>query len=164
MLGLPNLTEEAHLAVGRYVSDLDTGDVLGPVEYVLSPFVIREYAHANEMHHPFFQGLREGLVMPPTLIHLDKLRLYNHACPAGTGPDARIHYEYDCTMHEPVRVGARLSVGGRVTQRFTKRGRDMMIIEMELHDISNGHLLVSYRDTVLLAYAQKDVAKEAAAS
>src|SRR6218665_3777536 len=91
LLGLPETEEETQLAVGRYVSDLDTGDVLGPVEYVLSPFVGREYAHSNEMHHPFFQGLGDEWVMPPTLIHLDKLRLYNHACPAGTGPDARIH-------------------------------------------------------------------------
>lgn len=152
------------LALGRYVSDLDTGDVLGPVEYVLSPFVVREYAHSNEMHHPFFQGLREELLMPPTLIHLDKLRLYKHACPAGTGPDARIHYEYDCTVHEPVKVGARLSVGGRVTERFMKRGRELMIIDMELRSVPDGKLLVSYRDTVLLAYTRKDAATEGSRS
>jgi hypothetical protein len=146
------------LATGRYVSDLDKGDVLGPVEYVLSPFVVREYSHSNELHHPFFQGLRDDLVMPPTLIHLDKLRLYNHACPAGTGPDARIHYEYDCTVHEPVKVGAHVAVSGVVADRFTRRGRDTVIIDMELRAVADGRLLVSYRDTVLLAYAKKDAA------
>ena len=30
-------------------------------------------------------GARQA-VAPPTLVHLDKLRLYRHACPAGTGP------------------------------------------------------------------------------
>ena len=143
------------MAVGRYTSDLDLGDVLGPVEYTLSPFVVREYAHSNELHHPFFQGRKDELMMPPTLIHLDKLRLYKHACPMGTGPDARIHYEYDCTVHEAVRVGERVAVSGKVTERFVKRGRTHVVIAMELRAVSDGRLLVSYRDTVLLAFKPK---------
>lgn len=143
------------MAVGRYTSDLDLGDVLGPVEYTLSPFVVREYAHSNELHHAFFQGRKDELMMPPTLIHLDKLRLYKHACPMGTGPDARIHYEYDCTVHEAVRVGERVAVSGMVTERFVKRGRTHVVIAMELRAVSDGRLLVSYRDTVLLAFKPK---------
>ena len=143
------------MAVGQHTSDLDVGDVLGPVDYTLSSFVVREYAHANELHQPFFQGLRDDLVMPPTLIHLDKLRLYNAACPMGTGPSARIHYEYDCTVHEAVRAGQRVSVGGRVAERFEKRGRTHVVIEMELRDKGDGRLLVSYRDTVLVAFKPK---------
>ena len=87
------------MAVGRCVSDLEQGDVLGPVEYTMSRFMIREYCHANELHHEYFQG-SDGQVAPPTLIHLDKLRLYRHSCPQGTGPHARIHYEFDADFHE----------------------------------------------------------------
>ena len=79
------------MAIGRFVTDLDQGDVLGPVDYVMSRFVVREYCHSVEMHQPCFQGV-EGQIAPPTLVHLDKLRLYKHACPAGTGPTARVHY------------------------------------------------------------------------
>lgn len=146
---------EGEVALGRYTSDLEPGDVLGPLRYTLSPFVVREYSHANELHQPWFQGRREELVMAPTLIHLDKLRLYRHACPAGAGPSARIHYEYDCTVHEPVPVGAELEVVGRVTERFTKRGRDHVVTDIELRAVSDGRLLVSYRDTVLLAFKPK---------
>ena len=77
------------MATGRYVSDLDSGDLLGPVEYTLSAFAVREYCHAVELHQDYFQGV-ENQIAPPTLVHLEKLRLYRHACPAGTGPSARV--------------------------------------------------------------------------
>jgi hypothetical protein len=146
--------------VGRYTSDLDVGDVLGPVEYTMSPFMVREYCHANELHHEFFQGSRDQIA-PPTLVHLDKLRLYRHACPEGTGPDARIHFEYDGTFHAPVKAGERLSVGGRVTKRYAKRGRVYVEIEMELRAAADGRLLVEYHDTVILAYRGQDGAASA---
>ncbi|WP_169196747.1 hypothetical protein [Devosia sp. MC1541] len=145
------------MATGRYVTDLDVGDVLGPVEYTLSSFVIREYSHIVEMHHECFQGA-DGLIMPPTLIHLDKLRLYNAACPEGTGPTARIHYEYDADVFAPARVGDKLSVIGRIKDRYLKKGREYVLLEMELTNVETGELLVRYRDQVILAYAQKSEA------
>lgn len=141
------------MAIGRYVSDLDRGDVLGPVEYALSPFVVREYCHAVELHQDYFQGTFDQIA-PPTMIHLEKLRLYRFACPAGTGPDARVHIEFDATFHEPVRVGERLRVQGRVSERYVKRGRDYMHLDIELRAVFDNRLLMSYRDTVILAYRQ----------
>lgn len=143
------------MATGQYTSDLDVGDVLGPVNYTLSSFVVREYAHSNELHQPYFQGKAADLAMPPTLIHLDKLRLYRHACPKGAGPNARIHYEYDCTVHEPVRAGQAVSVSGKVAERFARRGRTHVVIDMELRDAGDGRLLIAYRDTVLLSFTPK---------
>ncbi len=146
------------MATGGVVSDLDKGDVLGPVEYTLSPFVVREYSHAVEMHHPCFQGREGDLVMPPTLIHLDKLRLYKHACPGGTGPSARIHFEYDVEVFEPVRVGDRLSVRGDITDRYQKNGRDYVVLQMELTNVATGRLVVRYVDRVILAYRSAEKA------
>ena len=139
------------MSIGGYVSDLDVGDVLGPVEYAISPFMAREYCHANELHHEAFQGARQQIA-PPTRVHLDKLRLYRHACPKGTGPHARLHIEFDATYHGPVATGERLTVGGRVTQRYVKREREYVEIEMQLRAAADGRLLVAYRDTVILAY------------
>jgi hypothetical protein len=145
------------------VSDLDRGDVLGPVEYTMSPFVVREYCHANELHHEFFQGA-DDQVAPPTLVHLDKLRLYRHACPLGTGPDARIHYEFDATIHDEVPVAERLTVVGKVTDRYAKRGRDYVVMEIELRAKSDNRLLVHYRDTAIMAYRATGAAASAGAA
>jgi hypothetical protein len=141
------------MAIGGMVTDLDVGDVLGPVEYTLSPFVVREYCHAVELHHDMFQGI-EDQVMPPTLIHLDKLRLYRHACPGGTGPTARIHYEFDAEVFNEVRVGDRLSVSGVITERYQKKGRDYLVLQMELKRADSGELLIRYVDRVILAYRE----------
>ncbi len=142
------------MAIGGVVTDLDKGDVLGPVEYTLSAFVVREYCHAVELHHPCFQGREGDLVMPPTLIHLDKLRLYTHACPGGTGPTARIHFEYDVEVFQAVRVGDRLSVRGEITERYEKNGREYLVLVMELSSVETGQLLMRYQDKVILAYRE----------
>jgi len=142
------------VSTGRYVSDLDRGDILGPVEYSLSPFVVREYCHAVELHQDYFQGSVDQIV-PPTMIHLEKLRLYRHACPEGTGPTARVHIEYDATFHEAVRAGERLRVQGQVSERYAKRGREYVHLDIELRAVSDNRLLMTYRDTVTLAYRQQ---------
>ena len=105
------------MAVGQYTSDLEPGDVLGPVEYTLSPFVVREYCHAVELHQDCFQQANGG-IMPPTLIHLDKLRLYRHACPKNQ--PTRVHIEYDATFTKPCR-SAPLRVSGKVSERIEAR-------------------------------------------
>jgi len=145
------------MAIGHYVTDLAPGDVLGPVEFVLSPFVVREYCHAVELHQEYFQGSHDQIV-PPTLVHLQKLRLYQHACPAGTGPTARVHVEYDATYHEAIRAGEKLRAVGKITDRYSKRERDYVHLEIELRAAADGRLLIAYRDTVILAYSKKDAA------
>ena len=142
------------MATGRYTSDLTEGDELGPVEYTMSRFVGREYAHANELHQPCFQGV-EGQIVPPTLVHLDKLRLYKVACPGGAGPSARIHYEFDATMHEPVPAGTRIVTRGKVVSRYEKKGRDYVVTDIEMRAADDGRLLIAYRDTVILSFTSK---------
>jgi len=139
------------MALGRYTCDLEPGDVLGPVDYVMSKFVVREYCHAVEMHQPCFQE-RDIPFAPPTLVHLNKLRLYRHACPGGAGPSARIHIEYDATIHAGVPIGVPLRVKGTVAERLIKRGREYTMINIELRTAGDERLLIDYRDTVIVAY------------
>ena len=139
------------MATGRYVTDLDKGDVLGPIDYTMSKFVVREYCHANELHQGCFQN--DVKFAPPTLVHLDKLRLYKVACPAGTGPTARVHYEYDATIHAPIPVDVPLRVKGTVTERYEKKGRQYVVMQIDL-GTRDGTPLVTYRDTVIQAYKQ----------
>lgn len=141
------------MAVGRYVSDLSEGDVLGPVEYVVSPFTVREYCHAVEIDEEAFLGI-DNQVAPPTLVHLDKLKLYEAACPAGTGPTARLHIEFDADYHRAIPVGERVEVTGTVSERFEKRGRTYVVTLIDMRSKETGDLLVRYRDTVILAYRQ----------
>lgn len=139
------------MATGRYISDLEAGDDLGRVFYTVSAFTVREYCHAVEMSAEMFLGA-DNPVAPPTLVHLDKLKLYEVACPGGTGPSARLHVEFDATYHAPVNVGTEIEVTGRVTERFVKRGRTYVITEITMRRAQTGEVLVSYRDTIILGY------------
>jgi hypothetical protein len=141
------------VAVGRYVSDLEVGDRLGPVEYVMTPFIVHEYAHGVELGHEYFHGASPaGHFAPPTLVHTDKLRLFAATCPGGDGPHARLHYEYDATWYEPIPVSARIRTQGEVIDRYEKRGRTFIVLTIELRDADDNKLYVSYRDTALLAF------------
>ena len=145
------------MATGRYVSDLEAGDVLEPVEYVMSPFIAREYAHSVEEQSPLLAGDAPSgeQLAAPTLVHIDKIRLLKHNCPGGRGPDARIHYEYHATHHDVVPVGERLIAAGSVAERYEKRGRQYLRIEIELRRAKDGHLLTSYTDTAVLSFTPK---------
>ena len=139
------------MTTGKYTSDLIEGDLLGPVEYTMSHFIAREYGHANELHQLCFQGLYAPIA-PPTLVHIDKLRLYKLACPGGSGPSARIHYEFDATIHAPVPVGTRIRTRGKVVERTFRKGREYVVTDIEMRAAADERLLISYRDTVILAF------------
>ncbi len=147
----PREPSRSPLATGRYTSDLTVGDQLGPVEYTMSRFIVREYGHANELHQPCFQGLTDAIA-PPTLVHIDKLRLYKLACPGGAGPSARIHYEFDAEIHAPVAVGTRVRSAGKVVSRYVKKGREYVVTDIEMRAVDNNRLLITYHDTVILSY------------
>jgi len=137
--------------LGRYVTDLQVGDELGPVEHVLTPFLIREYSHAVEETSERFQGA-EGSFAPPTILHPGKLRLLDHACPEGGGPTARLHLIYDATYHQMIPAASTLELGGGVVERFEHRGRERLVLEFEVRDKVTGTVYTTYRDTSLLGY------------
>ena len=147
------------MATGRYTADLQEGDRFAPIEVVISPFQVREYCHANEMHQACFQN-EANPVVPPTMVHLEKLRFYTLHCPEGCGPNARVHYTFDVRWHAAVRAGQPLVVAGLVSRRYMKRGREYMDVDITIHAKEGDRLLVEYRDTVCLSY--RDATQEAA--
>jgi hypothetical protein len=137
--------------LGRWMSDLEVGDVLGPIDHRVSPFLIREYAHAVEVSTERHQGT-DGLLAPPTIVHTDKKRLMEYACPQGAGPQARLHLVYDAKYHEMLPAGTDVSISGEVTERFERKGREHVVITFEVRDKSTGLLYTAYKDTSLLNY------------
>lgn len=146
--------------LGGYISDLEAGDVFEPVEYELTAFMIREYAHACEEDWEGFQSdhVSGGRQMrPPTMVHVDKMRLLEKNClkeqrlSGMRGPDARIHYEYHARHHSAAYVGERLIVTGKITDRYVKRGREYIDYFIQVHT-SDGRPIVTYTDKTLLRY------------
>ncbi len=146
--------------LGGYISDLEAGDVFEPVEYVLTAFMASEYAHGVEEGWEGFQSSRAPggrQIRTPTMIHVDKMRILEKNClkerrvGGAKGPHARIHYEYFARHHSPAYVGERLVVGGRITDKYTKRGREYIDYYLEVRT-SDGRLVTTYEDKTLLRY------------
>jgi hypothetical protein len=146
--------------LGGYISDLEAGDVFEPVEYVLTPYMCSEYAHGVEEGCEWFHGAQSPAgrqIRPPTMIHVDKMRLLEKNCLAeqrisgARGPDARVHYEYHAKHHSPAFVGERLVVTGRIADRYVKRNRTYLDYEMEVRT-AEGRLVTTYRDKTLLRF------------
>ncbi len=139
------------MALGRYTSDLEPGDVLGPVDYVMSKFVVREYCHAVEMHQACFQE-RDIPYAPSDTSPPEQAAPLPPCLPARRGTSARVHIEYDATIHAGVPVGVPLRVKGRVAERLIKRGREYVFVDIDLRTVADDRLLIAYRDTVITAY------------
>lgn len=139
--------------LGRYVSDLQVGEKLGPVDYVVTPFLIREYAHGVEETAEVYHrsGTPEApQLMAPTFAHLTKVRVFNHSCPQGAGPSPRIHVEYDAAYHRPIAAGTTVRATGEVLERYVKRGREWLVCVFAARDAGTGELLAEYRDVSVI--------------
>lgn len=137
--------------LGRWMSDLDTGDELAPVHRAVTPFLIREYAHAVEDAADRHQQ-GPDMIAPPTFIHAEKKRLLEHSCPDGVGPTARMHLSYDAVHHAVIPAGTVITTQGRVTDRFEKKGREHVVIEIEVRDKVTGQVYTTYTDSSLLNF------------
>jgi hypothetical protein len=76
-------------------------------------------------------------------------------CPEGSGPDARIHYEFDAVWTDQIKVDDRVTTEGRVARRFTRRDREYVEIEVEMRSTADGKVKLRYKDTTVLSYRKK---------
>jgi hypothetical protein len=154
--------------LGKTLDELEVGDVFPPIRYTLTALMCAEYAHA--MEDPlecYYSGASyyDRQVRPPTMVHVDKLRLLEEACTEENWlgesefRQARIHVEYSAVYHSPAFVGEELVVTGRVAKRYVRRGRDYLVCEIWT-ETADGRKVASYTDRVALSY-QKETEEEA---
>jgi hypothetical protein len=136
------------------MSDLEIGDKLGPVDHCLTPFLIREYAHGVEDSADRHQEVA-GLIAQPTFLHAEKKRMLEAACPDGIGPMRRMHLGYDAVQHAVIPAGTVVTVDGEVTDRYTKKGREHVVLTMEIRDKATGQVYTTYTDTSLISFLQE---------
>lgn len=142
------------MTLGRYVSDLQSGDVFEPVTFVITAAVARTFCHGFEETSEWFHaaGTDRPQLVPPTTIHTTKMRLLKKNCPAGDGPFPKLVVEYDATHHGAIPADVPLVASGQVVERYEKRGRDYVHTQVELRLAADGRLLVSYSDRMLLRH------------
>jgi len=136
--------ETAHQAV--------VGEELGPIKYRIDEDTIREYADIADNYHPWF--LKEspfgGPIAHPTIGAND----YVHALNTKYSTYGTVHTRAVHEFINPIRPGKSYSVKGKIVDRYTRRGRDYLVIETVTTD-EDGLEVVRSRNTWLLGMERK---------
>ena len=125
--------------------NLQEGQRLGPVFYVVGSDQIKAFASALRSRNPLY--LDDDGVAPPTMRLLDYSLLIATHFKGGKGG---VHAKHRCDFIEPLRVGQAVRVEGTVTSIQRRRGKFYFTLEYETRDANSNQLLVRQAITSIL--------------
>jgi acyl dehydratase len=100
-----------------------------PVQMVITEEMVERQAWANDDYNPWYMkdSPYGGRIAPPTFLSYDTdIMIWNHfVLPEGKGVWAKQEFEFI----KPLRVGQKIRITGKVTDKTTKRGRDHISFE-----------------------------------
>ena len=139
----------------RVYATLQVGQEMGPWERVLTPEDVRAYAAAIDDENPWY--LRDS-VQEPTVCHPamtapfgiwlfqeTRSKILGDPVPPLVGVHTAAHHQYT----NPVPVGKRLIVHGKVVDKYIRSQRYYVVVEFWTVD-EDGHDIVHITDTFLL--------------
>jgi acyl dehydratase len=125
------------------------GEEFGPLEVVISDHAVKSHVYALDDYHPWY--LREsplgGPIAPGTLLTrplLDLLYLKYDAIRL-----RGLHAREELELFGPIKVGQRVALRARVTDKLLKRGEPYLVFAAEVSD-EDGNPLLRAKQTELL--------------
>ena len=125
--------------------EFQIGDDLGSHEYVVTEEMVREFADGLEDHHPWYlEGSPFGSpIAHPTMTVRDFSPLIKKL---GREAASGLHAKQETELFNPVKIGTRVTVRGKVADRYEKPGRKYLVWEYSVFDEDNVEL-VRHRGT-----------------
>ncbi len=147
------------MAKRRSLEDAVPGEELPPIEFVVTPQRVEFYAEGVEDFHPWYMyemedSPFEGPIAHPTMCHVFKVLFWKKYFPADLKA-GRMHIKFDAEHFDPAKVGEKLTIKGRVLDKYLKRERRYLDTEFNITS-EDGHPVARYRDTTLLAYKKEE--------
>lgn len=114
--------------------NLIVGEAFGPLEIVVSEQTVESYMYAIDDYHPWYsQGSPlGGRIAPSTLLMRPLLELVYLEYDATLL--RAVHVRQELELFGPVSVGQRVTLRGRVTDKFLKRGEPYVVFAGEASD------------------------------
>lgn len=109
---------------------VEVGESIGPIEYVITEDKAQEHHEAIEATHPRFVDGDSDLVEPSILASAE-YAAFDAEYP---GPNVGIHTDHTFEFYAPVRVGMKLHVEGEVTDKYEKRERKYVDSQVDFED------------------------------
>ena len=138
---------------GNHISfdELVDGQDLGCMEYVLDEERVHRYLAATGADNPRYSAeAGHQRVVPPAILAADTLKLSGNCyrIPGGIQVGQRLE------LVNPPRVGKRITVRGRLAEKFRRKGRPFFVLESTAED-EDGRLLLRSRAVNLLSLEQE---------
>jgi hypothetical protein len=114
------------------------GRFCGSNTYEVTPEVVSFYCDALGDHHPLYEEYA-----PPLLHHSECYEFVGEWYLKNLV--GNLHAQQDWELFHPIRVGSSIRSVSTIIERFHKRGRDYVVNETDLFDVSEGRLLVRGR-------------------
>ena len=118
-------------------------------EYLIAPVANREYAVSVDDDNPWYieDSPFGGPIASPALLHIIAFVAANLICQISNSPEARtLHAKQVSEFINPVRVGKKVKIEGRVRDKCIKRGKKYFAMEARLTD-EDGVPVLLYKHT-----------------
>jgi acyl dehydratase len=113
----------------------NVGRHCGSNEYEVTKDLVSFYADALDDHHPL-----QSEYAPPLLYHSECYKFVGEWYLKNLF--GNLHLRQDWRLFAPLRVGSRVRTRSTIIDRYTKRGRDIILNETDVMDAETGQLLV----------------------
>ena len=125
------------------------GEEFGPLDAVISDHAVKSHVYAIDDYHPWYvhDSPLGGRIAPATLLTralLDLVYLEYDAIRL-----RGLHVREELELFGPVRVGQRVTLRARVTDKFLKRGEPFVVFAAEAAD-EDGKTLIRTKQTEIL--------------
>ena len=137
-------------------NEAQVGEEFEPVKYIITGEMVERHAEDVCDHNPWYFEKppfeeptgHHATVMPiahPSIVTGNYVRLYSSKFPS----IGVVHTGAEHEFRLPVPVNRWLTIKGRIADRYTKRGKEYVVLEHETVD-EHGNVIVRSRDTLLI--------------
>jgi acyl dehydratase len=122
------------------------GEAFGPLDVIITDHIVKSYVYAIDDYHPWYlqDSPLGGRIAPTTLLTralLDMLYLEYDAIRLRA-----LHVRQELELLRPVKMGQRVTLHARVTDKFLKRGEPYVVLAAQASD-EHGKTLIRTKQT-----------------
>lgn len=123
------------MAEMKFLHELQDGDELQPLEFVVTPELNQQYLFAQEDYHPRYLGQDESgaaVVHPSLILNMsNETRSPSYRIAPGICP---IHTRDETKFLNPAKVGKKFRVTWKVVEHYEKKGKPYHILDILVVD------------------------------
>ena len=134
--------------------NIEIGEQFGPFEIAVDDRLVKNYVFAQD--DPAVTALtHEGAPAAHPALLCNELLFLFYANYDGNTAEG-LHTHENIAFHSPVRIGEKVTIGGRYVETFERRGQGYVVMEAEAHG-EDGRPLITRRGTEIMHTRAADV-------